>query len=399
MADRPAPLAAVLAVTFFGSVSGGVYWAAIFFVTAHHYGFSPARNLVLAMFMGIVYIIAARAAGPLTRRAAENLRPRTILATALAAWTAAALAPIALAGAETILWVGALLGAAASAVTWPVVESYLAAGRHGSDMRRAIGCFNVTWTPAVALALLLMPAVGRANPLGPLALAAAGSLVALAAAFALPPRPGHHAPEAAAATMGREYVFLAHATAWLLPGSYVLASALAPLLPHRLATLDGARRVPDGVVAALWMVARFFVLAGMGRSHFWHGRWETLAVAAGALAGGFALALLGASTVVLAAGLILFGVGMAITYYASLYYSLAVGRAAVDAGGNFEALIGVGYVLGPLLGLAGYAASSAHSPSSTTVALAWVATAVTCAGAVRWYLAARVARRLAAERR
>jgi hypothetical protein len=30
---------------------------------------------------------------------------------------------------------------------------------------------------------------------------------------------------------------------------------------------------------------------------------------------------------------------------------MAVGQAAVDAGGNFEALIGVGYFLGPLLGL------------------------------------------------
>ena len=44
--DRPAPLHAVLAVTFAGSLSGGVFWAAIFFVTAGHYGFSPARNLV-----------------------------------------------------------------------------------------------------------------------------------------------------------------------------------------------------------------------------------------------------------------------------------------------------------------------------------------------------------------
>jgi hypothetical protein len=30
---------------------------------------------------------------------------------------------------------------------------------------------------------------------------------------------------------------------------------------------------------------------------------------------------------------------------------MAVGHAAVDAGGGFEALIGVGYCLGPLLGL------------------------------------------------
>ena len=66
--DRPAPLAAVLAVTFAGSLSGGVFWAAIFFLTANHYGFSPERNLVLAAAMGAVYAIGAATAGRLVRK-------------------------------------------------------------------------------------------------------------------------------------------------------------------------------------------------------------------------------------------------------------------------------------------------------------------------------------------
>ena len=57
--NRPAPLAAVLAVTFAGSVSGGVFWAAIFFVTARQYGFTPTGNLVLAAVMGAVYAVTA----------------------------------------------------------------------------------------------------------------------------------------------------------------------------------------------------------------------------------------------------------------------------------------------------------------------------------------------------
>jgi hypothetical protein len=44
---------------------------------------------------------------------------------------------------------------------------------------------------------------------------------------------------------------------------------------------------------------------------------------------------------------------MGLTYYAALYYALAVGHAEVDAGGNFEALIGLGYCVGPLLGWPG----------------------------------------------
>jgi hypothetical protein len=52
------------------------------------------------------------------------------------------------------------------------------------------------------------------------------------------------------------------------------------------------------------------------------------------------------------AGLVAFGAGHGILYFASLYYAMAVGGAEVDAGGTFEALIGAGYVVGPLAGLA-----------------------------------------------
>jgi hypothetical protein len=48
-----------------------------------------------------------------------------------------------------------------------------------------------------------------------------------------------------------------------------------------------------------------------------------------------------------------FGTGHAIIYYASLYYAMTVGHAEVDAGGHFEALIGGGYVLGPMATLLG----------------------------------------------
>jgi hypothetical protein len=126
----------------------------------------------------------------------------------------------------------------------------------------------------------------------------------------------------------------------------------------------------------------------MWRTGFWHGRCGTLAVAASALAGGLALVLLASTLPLLAAGLIIFGTGMGLTYYAALYYSLAVGQAAVEAGGTFEALIGVGYLVGPLLGILGHAATPARA-AYATVALAWLVIAFACAGALRPYRAAR----------
>jgi hypothetical protein len=129
----------------------------------------------------------------------------------------------------------------------------------------------------------------------------------------------------------------------------------------------------------------------MWRVHFWHGRWGTLLAGALALAAGLCTTLLATTVPGIVAGLSLFGVGMGLTYYAALYYALAVGHAAVEAGGTFEALIGAGYCLGPLLGLAGQAAGGARASGATILCVAVVA-ALGGAAALRPYLEARRAR-------
>ena len=68
-------------------------------------------------------------------------------------------------------------------------------------------------------------------------------------------------------------------------------------------------------------------------------------------------------------GLILFGSGMGVTYYAAIYYALAVGRAEVEAGGTHEALIGGGYMVGPIIGL-GLLQFSSENGSDTLFPLA-----------------------------
>jgi hypothetical protein len=81
---------------------------------------------------------------------------------------------------------------------------------------------------------------------------------------------------------------------------------------------------------------------------------------------------------------------MGLTYCATLYYSLSVGHGAVDAGGGFEALVGLGYVLGPMVGLAGHAVASGPSANAVTVGLTWSCAAI---GGVLALLPYRIARR------
>ena len=385
---QPASLPVVLGVTFLGSVSSGVFSAGMYFVTARHYAFSAERNLVLSVLMGAISAAGSRGAG----RLAHGSAPRAVLLATLASWTALALVPVAFPTSEPMLWISAMLGALAASITWPVVESYLSAGRHGARMRAAIGWFNVTWTPATALPLVVMPILSRGGVMHIFGLSAATSLLALLIARRLPRRPSAHEPEAASAAVGPEYVWLRRSTFWLLPLSYVVSTTLGPVLPYRLAAVGIVGAWPSAI-AALWMAARFTTLLTMWRTGFWHGRWGTLAASACALAVGLALVLLGRTPAAVVAGLLIFGAGMGLTYYAALYYTLAVGRAAVEAGGTFEALIGLGSCVGPALGFAGHAMSSPAHAGATTIALIAVLAALITPRTIGPYLAARRQRR------
>jgi hypothetical protein len=118
-------------------------------------------------------------------------------------------------------------------------------------------------------------------------------------------------------------------------------------------------------LASLWMFARMATVVALAFLPFWHGRWSAIGMGVALLAGGFAAMVLATNAATMAAGLVAFGAGHGVLYYAGLYYAMAVGGAEVDAGGVFEALIGVGYVIGPLAGLA------AGGSASTLVLAVW----------------------------
>jgi hypothetical protein len=60
-------------------------------------------------------------------------------------------------------------------------------------------------------------------------------------------------------------------------------------------------------------------------------------------------------------GLASLGAGQGVIYYSAIYYGLALGGAKVEAGGTHEALVGAGYFVGPLLGLASLSLGAGES--------------------------------------
>ena len=378
----PAPLPAVLVLTALSSLGTGVFWHGLPFIAWHRYGFTQTANLGLYAIMGLVYMIGAFQAGRLTRWAERWLTPRGTLAVVVAAQALVCTVPIAFGGCWAF-WVTALLGTFLWSIVWPIMESYVTAGRHGPQMRSAIGWFNLTWAPSVALPLFLMAPILEHHgewAIGGLALT---NVLALATLTWFPRRPAHHDPQLALEHVPAEYGLLLRSARVLLPLSYVLTSAMMPILPYRFDEL-GLEVWWETPAAATWTVVRFLAFAAMWRMAFWHGRWGTLLAGATAMTGGFALIVLAPSLPIILAGFGILGAGVGIVYYAALYYAMAVGRAAVEASGTHEGLIGAGYAVGPSAGLLG-----ARAGGAGIVGVVWALILVAGVPALRPYLAAR----------
>jgi hypothetical protein len=385
--DRVTPLGAVLGLTFLCSLGTGVFWHGVPFIAKHTYEFSQTRNLLLAAAMGGVYTIGAFTAGRLTRLVERWLTPRGVLAACITVLALVCLGPIITDDQEWALWLAALMGTWVTAIIWPVIESYLTAGRHGAQMRSAIGRFNLTWAPAVAIPLLAMAPILERHGEWAIGAFVPINVVALVVLAWFARHPGHHDPETADAHVGGEYHLLLRSARVLLPLSYVLSSAMNPILPYRFEALDVAVWW-ETPATATWTLVRVLAFVTMWRLGFWHGRWGTLLLGGLAMTGGFALVVMGPNLPFMLAGFATLGAGVGVIYYAALYYAMAVGRARVEAGGTHEGLIGAGYAAGPVIGLLGAAVAGGLG----IVLAVWTLVGLAGVPAVRPYVRARAQR-------
>jgi hypothetical protein len=380
-------LVRLLGLISLAGASSGVFWSGLFFLTSEVYQFSSMKNLVLGTFMGVASAIGARAATPLC---AEST-PRSVLAGSLGVWSLAASLPFLLLHVEWAVWVAGLLGAACSACVWSVAESYAGSGRSGPQLRSAVGAFTLSWMPATALPLLLpLHGAGGAERPAALLFAAVACALACAACVSLPLAPRHDV-ETTPEELHPEYTWLQRTAFRLLPVSYVISSTLAPVLPARFEEVGLGNIGAMG--AAVWLLARFFSVLLMWRSGSWHGRWATLLLGGSALLFGLVSSLLADSGALLLFGLCVYGIGMGVTYYAALYYTMSVGRASVAAGSQFELVVGLAYAAGPILGLVAHAFGSADA-HRRTVHLALLLALVAAPFVARPYWQSRHERRL-----
>jgi len=406
---RPTPRPAVYGFTFVNSLSAGLVTSGIFVLTAEGFGFSALQNFLLGVVLGVMYIIGALGAQRFTqflRKVIPGLSSRGILVcimialgalTTLPAFVCGLGKPDRAAGGEWSVWVMITLYSPITGILWPMVESFLSGGRRGKELRAAIGLWNVLWSAALVIGAWSISRFVSDAPGAALVGLGALQIASIAILRWFPIEPGVHVHEAHNATPPI-YADLLTTFRVFLPTSYVVSSALGPILPIACNAI-GVPAQWQMVVTSAWLLPRCIGFLTLERWHGWHGKWSAPIVGGALFAGGFALAIFAWSIAknqptegldmralqILLLGLALFGLGMSVIYAGAIYYAMEVGAAEVEAGGMHEALIGVGYTGGPLLGVLAIGAQSQgmiHANSVSTFILTGVLIVLLVASAI-----------------
>jgi MFS family permease len=351
--ERPVRL---LLLTFLESAGTILLERGLYFYTHGLLAFSEPENLGLALLFGVVYVAGALLSHPLTLRLGEKRTLVLSLLGLLLTHCVLVSRPTAPFIVGAFPFVGFFQG-----LKWPIVETYISAGRTPAHVLRVLGLYNVSWATAVPLAVAGSgPIIASRFPELLFLVAAIFNVAALFLSRHLAAHPVHldvDHPERPNVHDIRRYGQLLLSSRWSMLLSYSLLFLLAPLMPGIFGGL-GLSVEQATLSASLLDIVRVLAFAVLGSYAAWHGQKAPLVLVVAGMPIGFLMILLGKSLWIVLFGEILFGAFAGLTYHAALYYALIVKNAAVDAGGVHEGLIGLGFALGPLVGLFGVRAAA-----------------------------------------
>lgn len=354
----------MLAVTFILSIGTGSLTHGLGFIAKQSAGFNRSQLFGLGVVFGITYIFSSRMTGPVVRSLETNRRSSItakslLMLITLGGAVAAAIPPV-LSWLDTSSGIGFWLVAAGygglTGIMWPIVEWNIAGGRRDKQLRSAAGQFNIVWTVAVVVAFWMMAPTLEQMPMFSFVGIVLLHLLAIALMIPFPSKPPKHMSDTVDADASNSKSLLVAART-LLPVSYMLAGVLGPFFPVAMAQME-IELSWQTVIVSVWMTTRIPTMFLLERWHGWHGKAWPLTLGASCVVLGFtgcivapAIGGSAAGIAALVAALVLFGAGKGLVYTAAIYYAMEVGEGEIDSGATHESLIGVGYALGPAMGL------------------------------------------------
>jgi MFS family permease len=262
--------------------------------------------------------------------------------------------------------------------SWPLLESLVSAAGDPSRLSRRLGWYNIVWSVTGAVALALSGAVIEYLPpwafFGVIAGVqfTAGAMIALrrflrarlaietAAARETDAGKPESPVEESAARRLRLALWLSRIA---LPSTYVIIFSLSPVLPT-LAAIERLSPTLATLQCSIWFAARAAAFIVLGNTAFWQRRPILTLIAGVTMLAGFLGTIasgsqaepgtdggLGAALFLMAIAQALLGLSLGMIYASSLYFGMTVGKGSTEHGGYHEALIGLGQVLGPIVGV------------------------------------------------
>ena len=233
---------------------------------------------------------------------------------------------------------------------WPAMQAWLGRGKDRRQLLRAVGGFNVSWSLGFMVGPLVGGTLYAMNPDYPFALTA--GLVSLLFVALLLARVREAEPAGAEASETTSFPaaqrFLP--VAWVANFATFFAAGTVRSLFPKLATDLGIPPGPLGHLLALIALAQLVAFVLISRTDRWQFRLAPLAAAQFLGAGGLLIIAFGTSSGVFALGLLIHGLQLGITFTASIFYSLHAQGSGGRRTGIHEAIVGSGFLLGPLIG-------------------------------------------------
>jgi hypothetical protein len=350
-------------VEFLCSIGQPLLTMGIFFFTHNTLGWGLRANLLLAMGEGAVYTIGAMLAHPIVERFSQRRALIAVNVLMAAVVTIAAIAPR-----DVIVTVVLLLYTFIIAMNWPMLESRVSSCGSTATMSRRIGLYNFVWSGA---SFVMFAATGAIIHFWPTGMFAIPLIVHTLSAIAL--WLGDD-PDEVIAQCAKEDGEVAqdhpHAelklrhqrtlALWLsrisLPSMYVAQNALVSMMPT-LPSVQTLSVTAQTAMMSVWLLVRCAMFVFLGFTIFWHTRPKLLLLACLMLLLSFlAIALPPSQWIVASAttdrgcivlAQIVLGISMGMIYAASLYFGMVLSEGSTEHGGYHEALIGLGFVLGP----------------------------------------------------
>jgi len=248
-----------------------------------------------------------------------------------------------------LLILGAITGVVVAGL-WPPLQAWIGQGKEGRRLLHALSGYNISWSLGVLAGPVLGGLLYAVYPTGVFALCAA--LMGLLAIGLTVVRVREEEVPAAAASgptsfpLARRFLPIA----WIANfATFFSGGAIRALFPKLAGDLKISPELL-GYLLGLIGVAQLVTFVVLARGGWWQFRWGPLAAIQLVGAGGLFLLAASQSPFILGVALLLHGLQAGVTFTASIFYSLYTRGGGGRRTGFHEAIIGSGFLFGPLLG-------------------------------------------------